>query len=342
MEIRNINIDKGETLNTPNKLKEDYPVSSDDLKLVLDKRKEIRDILNGKSNKLIIVIGPCSIHSEKVALEYAQFMVKMNTLYGDKLCLIMRTYLSKPRTCMGWKGYLYQPDITQEPNLNKGLELSRKLLLNITRLGVTCSMEYLDTISPQYFDDLLVWGAIGARTSESQVHRELVSGLSTPVGFKNSISGEITNVVNSIKCSKQKHTFLGCNGNGEISSITSRGNNDCHLILRGSDKGPNYKKLEVLKAVLELEDKNVNKSIIIDCSHGNSGKDYKKQKGVALEILETIKSGVGEIKGIMIESNLKEGNQKISEELVYGQSITDSCINLIESEEIIKIYHASI
>ena len=341
MEIRNINIDRSETLKTPNKLKEEYPVSEDDLKFVSDKRKEIRDILNGKSNKLIIVIGPCSIHSEEVAMEYAQFLVKMNVLYGDKLCLVMRTYLSKPRTCMGWKGYLYQPDITQEPNLNRGLELSRKLLLNITRLGVACSMEYLDTISPQYFDDLIVWGAIGARTSESQVHRELVSGISTPVGFKNSISGEITNVVNSIKCSKQKHTFLGCNGDGEISSIISKGNDDCHLILRGSDRGPNYKKIDVLKAILELDDKKVNNSIIIDCSHGNSGKDYRKQKGVALEILETIKLGVNEIKGIMVESNLKEGNQKIGEVLVYGQSITDSCINLIESEEIIKTYYDS-
>ena len=287
----------------------------------------------------IIIIGPCSIHEIDSALEYAQFILKMNTLYGDKICLIMRTYLSKPRTCLGWKGYLYQPNILEKPNLKKGITLSRDLLVKITQLGVACSMEYLDTISPQYFDDLLVWGAIGARTSESQVHRELVSGLSTPVGFKNSINGEITNVVNSIKCAKEQHTFLGCNCDGKISSIRSKGNHDCHLILRGSDKGPNYKKLDILKAIVELDDKEVNNSIIIDCSHGNSGKDYRNQKPVALHILNNIKYGLHQIKGIMIESNIKKGNQSIDKTMEYGVSITDSCIDLIESEEIIKQYY---
>jgi 3-deoxy-7-phosphoheptulonate synthase len=254
----------------------------------------------------------------------------------------MRTYLSKPRTCLGWKGFLYDPDLNETYNLNKGLLESRKLLYEITSLGVPCAMEYLDTISPQYFDDLLVWGAIGARTTQSQIHRELCSGISTPVGFKNSLNGDIDMAINSIKCSSRSHVFLGCDNEGQTCSVRSKGNPWGHVILRGSDQGPNYDLETIQDTKKKLEKNGIDLGIIVDCSHGNSGKDYRKQKLGVEAIIDYYHQGYKEVKGIMLESNLKQGNQKLGPDLKYGLSITDSCIGLDETRNLLEKLYSSL
>lgn len=340
--VKDINVANIEILPTPDELKNKLPALLNQVDFVTNTRKEIIDILSNRSKKFILVIGPCSIHDYGASMEYAEFLLKMISLYGDKILFIMRTYFSKPRTTTGWKGFIYDPDLDNSNNINKGFMLARQLLIDINSKGIPCSMEYLDTISPQYFDDLISWGAIGARTCESQVHRELASAISTPIGFKNSTTGDIESAINSIIATKNSHTFMGCNENGNICSITSRGNPYCHLILRGARNKTNYDKISVENTIQLLNNKLKNscenKSIIIDCSHGNSGKNYKNQSNVVQSILEYLDTKREYVKGLMIESNLVEGKQNIDSPrpLEYGKSLTDCCIGLEESERIIK------
>ena len=336
----NTNIQEINKLVTPYDLKKIYFCTSELIESINHTRDNINSIISNSFNRFIVIVGPCSIHNTDEAYEYALFLKKMISKYGDKLLIVMRTYIAKPRTCLGWKGLMYDPDLNEDYNINKGLIESRRLLLKINLLGVPCGMEYLDTVSPQYFDDLLVWGAIGARTTESQVHRELCSGISTPVGFKNNLDGDTSVAVNSIKCCAQSHVFIGCNSEGKASSVKSKGNPNGHIILRGSHNGPNYDINSIRDTENKLEEQHVNKSIIVDCSHGNSGKDYKKQHLGVEAVIQHLQSGIKSIKGIMLESNLVEGSQKLCKDLKKGVSITDSCIGLEETQNLLeKLYN---
>lgn len=338
--LNNCNIQNTFELPSPLNLKNELQLDNTSKKLVIKSRNSIKDILNGKSNKKLVVIGPCSIHNYNSAIEYAKFLKKQIDLYSDKLEIVMRTYITKPRTTIGWKGYIYDPDLNNSHDIKKGIYLSRKLILDILKIGVPCSMEHVDTIIPQFFDDLVSWAAIGARTSESQVHRELVSGLSTPVGFKNATNGDIMVAVNGIKTASKSHNFIGCNENGKISSFSTKGNPNTHIILRGGSNGPNYYNDCINDTYIILENNRVNTSIIVDCSHDNCNKDFKKQLFVIENVIKQINQGQNKIKGIMIESNLVEGKQSIdSNTLIYGKSITDACINIYDTEKLLKLFN---
>ncbi len=329
-------------LKTPQEILEELPLPVESEKVVTQTREEIQKVLDGKSQKLVVIVGPCSIHDPAGALDYANFIKSQKDLYADKLIIVMRTYFSKPRTTNGWKGLINDPDLNNTYNITKGIYIARKLLLDILKLGVPCSMEQLDTILPQYFNDLLSWSAIGARTTESQVHRELASGISMPVGFKNTTNGNIDVAINGIQAGIKEHSFIGCDMDGVLCEVQTKGNPYSHIILRGSDSGPNYFP-EIIK---EVEDKLVSKelplNIFVDFSHGNSRKKYQNQHEVAINISQQIIQGNRSIKGVMIESNLVEGNQSINNTpLVYGQSITDECINIEMTQMILEIMNHS-
>ena len=316
-------------IKTPKKIIEELPLNENQKQKVLYTRKQIEDVLDGKSNKLIVVVGPCSIHDTKAALEYAKFLQTEIEKHQGNLIIVMRTYFSKPRTTVGWKGFINDPMLDNSFKIDHGLYEARKLLLDILDLGVPCAMEQLDTILPQYFNDLLSWSAIGARTTESQVHRELASGISTPIGFKNNTDGNILVAIQAIKSSQQEHNFLGCDTEGNVCAIQTKGNPYGHIILRGSRYGPNYQSKHIKEITNNLIEHRITPNIIIDFSHDNSTKDHTKQIFVAQDVGQQIAVGNKNIKGVMIESNLVEGKQKITDvPLVYGKSITDSCINL--------------
>ena len=337
--LENIRIKKSVRLETPVEIKLQLPCSNDIHEFISTSRKTIAQILDGKiTNKKIVIIGPCSIHNIQEALEYAKFIQKMQLQYGKHLFIIMRSYFTKPRTRLGWKGLMYDPEIDGSSDIKKGIYLSRELLLTLAKMKIPCSMEYLDTISPQYFDDLLSWGAIGARTIESQIHRELASGISTAIGFKNSTNGDIKLAIDAIKSANRGHCFLGCSLDGFISNIETRGNPHCHLILRGGTNGPNYDRDSVELSKQILMDNDLVPNIVIDCSHGNSEKIFKRQLDVVSSIVEQWDSGEKSIIGVMIESNLQEGKQKIKpkSQLKWGLSITDSCLGLEDSEKALK------
>lgn len=321
----------------PQFLKDKFKLSQDLCDFVIDTRQKIKNILDKKDKRKLIIIGPCSIHDYKAALEYAKFLKTQRDIYNDKIEIVMRTYLSKPRTSIGWKGFVYDPYLNNTNNIESGLTLARELLIDILKIGVPCSMEHVDTIIPQYFDDLLCWAAIGARTTESQTHRELASGISTPVGFKNNTEGNVDTAINSIQSANNHHCFLGCGSEGTISMITTKGNPYCHIILRGGKNKPNYYKEDVKTTIDKLIENKLMTSIVIDCSHGNSNKQYKNQLIVSENVCNQMKTNPN-IVGIMVESNLVEGNQKITDNsLIYGKSVTDSCINLIDSRKILQM-----
>ena len=336
--LQNIRIDKVQALDTPLQIKSELPSSLDIDKYVSLVRSQIEKVLDGEDSKVITIIGPCSIHDPVAAIEYAKFIKTKSDEFSDSQIIVMRTYFCKPRTTTGWKGLVYDPDLNGSYDIARGLRLARKTLLEINKLGVVCSMEHLDTISPQYFDDLLVWGAIGARTTESQVHRELASGISTPIGFKNGTGGSLDLAVNAVEASIKPHHFMGCDPQGRISSITTKGNPYCHVILRGGSSGPNYENKYVNQLRDKLRSRGLTENIIIDFSHGNSGKNYKNQIKVAEDVCGQISMGTVSIKGVMIESNLVEGKQNLSSsELCFGKSITDCCIGLDESYNILQM-----
>ena len=307
------------------------------IKTILESRREISRILNKKSKKFIIVVGPCSIHDINAAKEYAVRLKKLKENLSENCLVIMRVYFEKPRTVIGWKGLINDPDLDGSFKINNGIKLARKLLIDLSEMNIPCGHEFLDLVSPQYLSVLISWGAIGARTTESQSHRELASGLSCPVGFKNGTDGSIQIAIDAMNAARHSHSFLSVTKEGRSAIFNTAGNEDCHIILRGGNKKTNYSSEDVKKSALILESNGLNPNIMIDASHANSNKNYKMQSAVVDDVKNQIIQGEKNIIGLMLESNLIEGNQKIDtkENLKYGQSITDSCIGWQETEDII-------
>lgn len=294
---------------------------------ILATRAAIHRILHSADDRLLVIIGPCSIHDGKAGVEYAQRLLQERTRLSQELLIVMRVYFEKPRTSVGWKGLINDPHLDGSFDINAGLELARKFLLEVNELGMPAGTEFLDTITPQYTADLVSWGAIGARTTESQVHRELASGLSCPVGFKNGTDGNIRIAVDAIKAASSPHHFLSVTKAGHSAIVSTSGNEDCHVILRGG-KAPNYDAESVEKAAQELANCGLNAKVMIDCSHANSRKQYKLQMEVASDVAQQIANGDSRIMGVMVESHLNEGRQDHTPgcTLEYGKSITDPCL----------------
>ena len=326
---------------TPIELIEKYPISNDVAKLIYGTRNEISNILHGKDDRLLIVCGPCSIHDEKSALEYAKKLKSENFKHQENLLIVMRVYFEKPRTTVGWKGLINDPDLNNSFDANKGLELARSILKKISEIGLPVGTEFLDPISPQYVADLISWGAIGARTAESQIHRELASGLSCPIGIKNGTTGALKPAIDGIQAANHPHVFFSTTKEGKVQIYKTSGNSDTHIILRGG-VNPNFDENAVKNVITALTEAEVNESIMIDNSHGNSQKQPKKQIDVTTDVCGQIASGNKFIRGIMLESHLNEGNQKISENLNYGQSITDACMGWEDSVSCLAKYSEAV
>ena len=309
----------------PYELINKLPIDNEISRLVYGTRQEISQILHQKDDRLLVVVGPCSIHDPNSALEYAKKLIEQNIKYKEELLIVMRVYFEKPRTTVGWKGLINDPDLNETYNIGKGVEMARKLLIDLAKLNLPAGTEFLVPISPQYITDIISWGAIGARTAESQIHRELASGLSCPVGIKNGTDGNLKAAIDGIQAANHSHVFLGATKEADIAMLKTAGNNDSHIILRGG-KEPNFDADSVASTLSALKEAEINESIMIDASHGNSQKQFKKQVSVIDSISQQIESGNKNISGVMIESHLVEGNQKISDSLTYGQSITDACI----------------
>lgn len=329
-----------EDVHPPNTLFKAFPLTENAAKTVYEAREASHKILHGDDDRLIVVIGPCSIHDTKAALEYADRLLTLRNELKDQLHIIMRVYFEKPRTSIGWKGLINDPDLTGKFNINKGLEVARELLLTLANKGMPTATEYLDLISPQYIADLISWGAIGARTTESQAHRELASGISCPIGFKNGTYGNLDIAINAIKSASHSHHFLSVTKAGHSAIFTTKGNNDCHIILRGGRR-PNYDEVSVNEAIQQLNDAGLRPTLMIDTSHANSNRDFRNQPKVAANIASQISNGANEISGVMIESHLVEGSQvgegKEHTEITYGQSITDACIGWDDTDNVLRL-----
>ena len=312
----------------PERLMDEQPISESSSKLVFESRNKIAEIINQNDDRLIVVVGPCSIHDPDAAIDYAEDLLEASKTYEEALQIIMRVYFEKPRTTVGWKGLINDPDLDNSFNINKGISLARQLLRDLNDLGVCAGTEFLDVITPQYLADLVSWGAIGARTTESQVHRELASGMSCPIGFKNTTEGDVKVAVDALKSAKMPHMFLSVTKEGRSAVFSSAGNEDCHVILRGG-KEPNYESESIANTSNLLTQSGLKSSMMVDMSHGNSSKQHKKQIDVCKSICSQLVEGERRITGVMIESNIVEGNQSIAkkEDLVYGQSVTDACLS---------------
>ncbi len=333
-----LRIDQIRQLIAPALLMSEFNISDEVAKLVNDSRIAAGNVLNGTDDRLLVVVGPCSIHDIKAAVEYASKLKGQINKHKDDLLIIMRVYFEKPRTTVGWKGLINDPNLDGSFDINKGLEIARKLLIDINELGVPAGTEFLDTISPQYIADLVSWGAIGARTTESQIHRELASGLSMPIGFKNGTGGSVQIAVDGIKAASMPHNFLSVTKQGVSAIVGTVGNKDCHIILRGSSAGPNYDSESIENTSDLLEKSDLPRQLMVDCSHGNSLKDHKNQPKVAKAIATQLAEGSSDIASVMVESNLEEGNQKLSDDLSalkYGQSVTDACVDWGDTELIL-------
>ena len=310
------------------------PVTDNASRTVFDARRQIVDILNGSDDRLVVVVGPCSIHDPVAASEYAGLLKDSIAELSNELMIVMRVYFEKPRTTLGWKGLINDPYFDESFRISDGLRIARRLLLDLAEMGVPAGTEFLDMISPQYVSDLVSWGAIGARTTESQVHRQLASGLSCPVGFKNGTSGNVQIAIEAVLSANHPHTFLGTSETGQAAILLTSGNPDCHVILRGGRQITNYDAASVAATAEQMEKAGVKPRIMIDCSHANSGKDHRKQAAVCRSVSEQIATGAeSPIMGVMIESNLISGSQSLvnGKTLVYGQSVTDACIDWPET-----------
>ena len=327
----------------PIALIERFPVSQNASETVYTSRSAIHNLLNGKDDRLLVIIGPCSIHDPVAALEYAERLLKLRIAYKDNLEVVMRVYFEKPRTRVGWKGLINDPYLDNSFKLNDGLRIGRKLLLDVNTMGMPTAGEFLDMITPQYMADLMCWGAIGARTTESQVHRELSSGLSCPVGFKNGTNGNINIAIDAISAAAAPHHFLSVTKFGHSAIVETTGNEDCHIILRGG-KVPNYDAKSVKAICDELVQLGLNNKIMIDFSHANSEKQYKNQLVVCKDVCHQIEQGNDAIFGVMVESHLVEGAQTLNNDKanVYGQSITDGCIGWEDTETLLAELNASV
>jgi 3-deoxy-7-phosphoheptulonate synthase len=332
----NINISSRTPLISPKAIKSELPLSLDAVSKVLEARQEIRDILDGKSKKLMMIVGPCSIHNREAALKYACKLNELRKKVEDRIFIVMRVYFEKPRTTVGWKGMIYDPDINGSYNIEKGIFVARKLLLEIVDMGLPVGTEMLDLIIPQYVADAVSWAAIGARTTESQTHRQLASGLSMPVGFKNATDGNVQVAVDAIQTANSEHSFIGVTEEGKIGVFRTSGNSYGHIVLRGGNQ-PNYSAEYIAFLKVVLDKAKIKSGIIVDCSHANSGKVHTEQCVALRDVVEQIKAGEDRIAGVMLESNLKPGNQKIviGEKPVPEVSITDACIGWDETEELI-------
>ncbi|MEO8630518.1 MAG: 3-deoxy-7-phosphoheptulonate synthase [Betaproteobacteria bacterium] len=327
--ISDLHIAQSDPLPEPRTLRDEQPASDAQAMHVAQSREAVRSILRGKDDRLLAVVGPCSIHDPDSALEYAQRLGALSQRVSQSLLLVMRVYFEKPRTRMGWKGLIYDPTLNGEGSIGDGLRAARGILLECARLGVPAASEILDLVTPQYYAELLTWGAIGARTVESPLHRQMASALSAPVGFKNATNGSVEIAIDAIHVAAQSHRFPSISLEGRAIVITTTGNPDCHLVLRGSSQGPNYDETSVARAAAALEKSGLPGRVMVDCSHGNSDKDYRKQPAVALDVASQIANGSVQISGILIESHLVEGRQDITngrDGLRYGQSVTDGCI----------------
>jgi len=338
-QIENLNIDSQEILITPANLKKDVPVSESANLTIAEGRKAVRNILDRKDHRLIVVIGPCSIHDTEAAIDYAKRLKKIEEEVGDTLLLVMRVYFEKPRTTTGWKGLINDPYLNDSFKIADGLHIGRQLLLDIADIGLPTATEALDPISPQYMQDLISWSAIGARTTESQTHREMASGLSSAVGFKNGTDGGLDVAMNALKSVSSPHNFLGINHEGQVSIIATKGNAYGHVVLRGGDGKPNYDSVSVAVCEDQLKSSGIVPNIMVDCSHANSNKDHNLQPLVADNVANQIAEGNESIIGVMIESNIEEGNQKIPAnlaDLTYGKSVTDACISWGATEQLLR------
>jgi 3-deoxy-7-phosphoheptulonate synthase len=321
-------------LSTPEDVRKELPITDLSAKTILNSRKVIEDILDEKDDRIFVVIGPCSIHDPIAAMDYAKKLKKISQEVSENLFIIMRVYFEKPRTTVGWKGLINDPMLDGSFKINKGIRIGRKLLLDIVDLEIPTGTEYLDLISPQYIADIISWGAIGARTTESQCHRELSSGLSCPVGFKNGTDGNLQITIDAIKAASGAHHFLSVTKEGNSAIFSTSGNPYCHTILRGGSNKVNYDEKSIDDVSARLDKANLPQQIVVDCSHANSLKDHKKQMIVVDNLAGQLSNGEKRIKGLMIESNLVEGNQNINDpDLVYGKSVTDACIGWEDTEK---------
>ncbi|MUH59630.1 3-deoxy-7-phosphoheptulonate synthase [Bifidobacterium canis] len=329
-------------LPSPAQVLSDLPLTSEMQDIVAYSRDEVRACLYGQDDRLLVIVGPCSVHDPKAALDYAHRLRKLRDELENDLLIVMRVYFEKPRTTIGWKGLINDPDIDGSHNIQKGLLLARRTLLDVLGAGVATATEFLEPTSPQYISDAVSWGAIGARNTESQVHRQLASGMSMPIGFKNATDGSVKAAINSCIAAEDQHTFFGIDHRGRACAVETLGNPDCHVVLRGSSHGPNYDAASVQQALADIHDMMGNESaashgLIIDCSHGNSGKDDVRQAQVVREIAQRLAEGEQGITGVMMESFIVGGNQAPAplSELTYGQSITDKCLSWPVTEQLL-------
>ncbi len=336
--LNNVNVFVEQVLSTPVMLKQELPLSNKGRENVLNYREQLGDIMEGKDKRLLIVTGPCSIHDIDSAKAYAKKLKVLHDKYADKFFIVMRVYFEKPRTTVGWKGLINDPNLDDTFDVESGLRKARELLIWIAELGLPAGTEMLDPITPQYLAELFCWSAIGARTTESQTHREMASGLSMPVGFKNGTDGNIEVAINALNSASSQHNFLGINTQGCVALIKTKGNPHGHIILRGG-KTPNYDSVQIAMLEERFNDENMPMRFVVDCSHGNSEKDFKRQPLVFRNVIDQIRQGNTSITGMMLESHLNEGNQKISNDLSqldYGVSVTDACINWQTTEDLIE------
>ncbi len=339
--ISNVRVTEFDLLRTPRELASAYPLHDEVNRVVADGRASLRECLAGSDRRFVVIVGPCSIHEPQSALEYATRLAGLRAQVADKMVLVMRVYFEKPRTTVGWKGLITDPDHDGSDDMNRGLEEARKILLAINGLGLPCATEFLDPIVPQYVADLVSWAAIGARTTESQTHRQMASGLSMPVGFKNSTDGGLEVAVHAMETASAPHAFLGINVDGQTSVVRTTGNPDTHVVLRGGGGKSNYSRADIAYTRALLGEAGAGpRAIMVDCSHANSGKDYRKQPVVFGSVIEQVVAGEEALLGVMLESHLVEGRQALSESMTYGQSVTDGCIGWETTEELLLGAHA--
>ncbi len=322
----------------PEDLHNEFPMTEAASETVFRTREAIHRILRSEDDRLVVIVGPCSVHDPAAAREYASRLKPLIEGLSNELCIVMRVYFEKPRTTVGWKGLINDPDMDESFHINKGLRLARHLLMDLAEEGVPAGTEYLDLISPQYLADLISWGAIGARTTESQGHRELASGLSCPIGFKNSTDGGFKIAIDAVNAASRPHVFMSLTKKGHSAIFSTTGNDDCHIILRGGNGRPNYDSESIRQAAEQLQKNGQRPIVMVDCSHANSNKDYRRQADVCRDIARQISKGETRIIGVMMESNLVEGRQDVvkGQKLTYGQSITDACIAWETTEVLLK------
>lgn len=345
MQVNDLHITKNMPLPSPDKLKSEVGRTDQQAAFMAESREIIRNILNGTDSRFLLIVGPCSIHDRSAGIEYAKRLAKLAEEVGDKVYIVMRVYFEKPRTTVGWKGLIMDPDLDGSDDIAKGLKVARAFLREVIDIGLPTATELLDPITPQYIADLISWSAIGARTTESQTHRQMASGLSMPLGFKNTTTGDLIAAVNAINAATQPQTFLGVSDQGVASAVTTSGNPDCHIILRGGDTGPNYSAEHVAETIAILTKKGACSNIMIDASHANCQKNDELMPDVYRDIVKQRAAGSTQIIGAMLESHLVAGNQKFPQplsDLIYGKSITDKCIDWDTTVQLVKETQAAL